>query len=460
MSSFMKMTLEEAIPQIEKLFESFGVKSIIIQRNNEWTSAATVIQLTRRNVDSLSAEYRYLEENLGKIDDNDFKITLQVRPIQEFKNVIKELQTGYLKIGEISAKILVNNFQAIASQRMGRGGFISRIGEYAEFEFYCVTMGMDQASFSSVLADLDAFVASMGFQDRDELVRSWLGLETFYQANTFSILVPVYATIGEIQYQGGNEIKVSLKVDERLFDSSHVWLTRSPQGDRAPIIERAKYELSSGDKVPQDGFFYITIRHRFASIGVNDKISVSLINRKLGLLFRKGGWAFQFPSEGSDPFLKVFSLFDAGKNMEDLLLHPKEPEDLVAAFSWLLEMIGITSLQLGQYESVREEKTEKGSADIIACYRESTSSSILAIDCTIGVPGEHKIDKIKNTAEYISRKIGIPVEAVIVTSEKSSTTKELGQKHSVKILDSTDLDQMIGFYKKGHAHPARQIVLS
>ena len=110
--------------------------------------------------------------------------------------------------------------------------------------------------------------------------------------------------------------------------------------------------------------------------------------------------------------------------METHLLNPKNAEDLVSAFSWLLEMINITSLQLGRDESVKEDKTVRGSADIIACYRESNSNVILAVDCTIGVPDGHKIDKIRNTADFISRKIGFPVKAVIVTSEKSSITKE------------------------------------
>jgi len=48
---------------------------------------------------------------------------------------------------------------------------------------------------------------------------------------------------------------------------------------------------------------------------------------------------------------------------------------------------------------------------------------------------------------------------VIVTSQKSFITKELGQKLSVKIIDNTDLDKIIGFYKKGHPYPARQVIL-
>ncbi|MGD0643591.1 MAG: hypothetical protein ABSA75_01650 [Candidatus Bathyarchaeia archaeon] len=462
MSSLQKMTIGEVTPQLERLFESFGVKSIIIQKDNEWTNVATVIQLTRRTVDDLSKEYRFLEEKLGKIDEDNFKIVLQARPIQEFKEVVKELEKGYLKIGEISTKMSVSNIQSIANQRITHNwGAVSRIAEYAEYDFYCVTMGMNNDPFYAALADLDSFATSMGFRDRDELLCSWLGVGAFYQQNTFFVIIPIYATIGEIQYQGGSEIKFSFKIDQRLSDNSWVWLTRSPQGDRVPIIERKKYDISSYGNLLQDGFLYATIRHRFLSISANDKISVSLSNRNLDLLSRKEGITFPFPSESIDLFLKVFFLFDAGKKMEEHILNPKEPEDLEAGFTWLLEMLDITSLQLGhRNEQVREEKTEKGSADIISCYHESTSNIILAIDCTMAVPDGHKIDKIKNTAEFISRKIGFPVRPIIVTSEKSSITKELGKKHSVKILDSTDLDQIIAYYKKSQAVSAREVILN
>jgi len=458
MSIFTKMKLGEAIPLAEKLFESFGLKSMIALKDNEWTNVVTIIHLTRRKVDDLNNEYRFLEERLGKIDNDNFKMILQARPIQEFRTVVAELQNGCLKIGDIQTKLLAKDPQKIVDQTMGYPGWILRIGEYAEYDCYGVTLSMDYTP-AQLLSNFQIFASSLGLRDCDELARSWLGLDSSQYSTNIHIIIPIYATVGEIQYQGGNEIKITLKIDQRLFDNSHVWLTRCGQGDRAPILERRRYELASCDKVLQDGFIYTTLRHNFSAIGLNDKLSVSLSNSELGLLAKKEGWASPFPSETSDSFSKTLALFDAGKKMEEHLLNPKEAEDLVAAFSWLLEMIDIASLQLGRDETVREDAASKGSADIIACYRESNARTILAIDCTIGVPGEPKIDRIKNTAEYISRKIGLPVKAVIVTSQKSVITKELGQKLSVKIIDNTDLDKIIGFYKKGHSYPARQVIL-
>lgn len=458
MSIFTKMKLREAIPLAEKLFESFGIKSMITLKSNEWTNVVTIINLTRRNVVDLNNEYCFLEKKLGKIDYDTFKIIFQARPIQEFRSVVTELQNGHLKIGDMQTKLLAKDPQGIIDQGIGRSGSIVRSGEYAEYNFYTVTKTMDGNPIV-ILSDSQIYAPSLGLRDFDELARSWLGMESFQDSPNIYIIIPIYATLGEIQYQGGNEIKVTVKIDQRLFDNSQIWLTRSGQGDRVPILERSKYELTSCDKVPQDGFVYTTLLHKFSAIGMNDRLSVSLSNSELGFLTRKEVWVNQFPSESSKPILAAFTLFDAGKKMEEYLLNPKKAEDLVAAFSWLLEMIDVASLQLGRDETVREDKTSKGSADIIACYRDSDVRTILVIDCTMGVPDEPKIDKIRNTAEYISRKISLPVKPLIVTSQKSAITKELSEKHSVKIIDNTDLDKMIGFYKKGHDYPARQIIL-
>jgi hypothetical protein len=457
MSNFQKMKLSEAIPWLEKLFDSFGIRSMVALQGNEWINILTLIQLTRRNVKDLNNEYRLLEKRLGKIDCDTFKITFQAKPIQDLSKLMSELQSGTLQIGDIRTKLLTKNPQAILDQGIGYAANMLEVGEYSEYKYFGVTMGMENQAIM-VLYSCNISASSFGIRDNDDLARSWLGVNSLQNGVNIQLVIPIYAT-AEIQYQGGSEIKAMLKMDQRLGENSCIWLARKPQWDYSPILERARYEALSCENTLQDGFIYVTLSHKFQAVNVNDRISVSLTNDKLGELARGECNISQMPREDSDPFLKTFTLFDAGKNMENHLLNPKKPEDLVNALSWMLEMLNFSALQLGRDERISEEKTEKGSADIIACYSEANTQAIVVVDCTIGVPDEHKIDRIKNTAEYVSRKIGLPVKPVIVTSEKSEMTKEAGKKHAVKIVDSTDLEKMIGFYKKGYIYPAQRVIL-
>ena len=242
MSSFTKMKLREAIPLAEKLFESFGVKSMIALKGNEWINVVTLIHLTRRKVDDLNSEYRFLEERLGKIDYDNFKIILQAKPIQEFHKLISELQSGNLKIGDIQTKLLAKNPQGIFDEGIGYSGDILQVGEYAEYKYYTATMTMDNHA-ARILYDFNISASSFGLRDHDELACSWLGMNSLQNSSNITIVIPIYAT-GEIQYQGGNEVKVTLKIDQRLFDNSHIWLTRTGQGDRCPSARKKTLRIS------------------------------------------------------------------------------------------------------------------------------------------------------------------------------------------------------------------------
>ena len=458
MPSFDKMIQKQAIDYAEKLYESFGVKSIIVLKEKEWINVFTLIQLTRRKVEDLSKQNGFLEERLGKIDYPNFKVILQAKPIDQFRSTITELKSGYLKIGDLNTKLLANNSDAIENQRIGHYGSFVHSGEYAEFNYYTVTLSMD-TNPSNVLYEANISPTSLGLRDYEDLACSWLGINSLeYQVNVF-IAYPLYATINKIGYQGGSEVKISLKIDEHLLENSEIWLNRSPPGDRVPIIERHPYELRACEKTLEDGFYYINLSHNFAAINIMDKVTATLLNRELGQLTIKEETIY-FPLEGFGPFKRAFNLFDAGKKLEEHLFNPKKAEDLESAFTWLLEMINISALRLGRNESVREETTERGSADILAIYHEKSAEQIIAIDCTINVPDGNKIDKIKNTADYISRKIGYPIKPVIVTSVNTALTKEEGKKHDVKIIDRADIEKILVYYNKGHDYPAAQIILN
>ena len=458
MSSFTEMSLKEAIPIISELYESFGLKSMVLLEDDEWINVVTVIVFTRRSVEDLTTEYRLLEERLGKLDYDNFKIILQARPISEINNVVTEVENGYLNIGDLHTKLLAKKPHETVDRKIASSSHLLRVGEYSEYDCYSVTLSMDYTP-DRVLSKSGISALMLGVRDFDDLARSWLGLDNFGASINVHFIFPIYATVTDIQYQGGNEVKATIRTDRRLFDDCTIWFRREGPGDYAPILERQKYDIASCENLTQNGFVYTTLKHSFLALGPNDRISVNFLHARLGLLDRQDMRMADFKIQTPDPFSQTFALFDAGKNMEAHLLNPKNDEDFTASFSWLLEMTGIQSLKLGRDETVRENKTHKGSADIIAHDHES--NKVLAIDCTIGVPSESKIDKIKGTADYISRKITFSVKAVIVTAAKAPAQKDQAIKYHVKILDNTDLEKLIGLYKKGQKFrpKAKMIIL-
>jgi hypothetical protein len=455
MSNLRKTTIENVMPLLDKWYESFGIRSMIVLNVNEWINVVTVIQLTRRKVEDLNSEHSLTQKRLGNVDNDNFKIIFQARPISAFSYLISELQTNLFKIGDLRTRLLVKDAGKLCDTRISEGRVI-RSGEYAEYDCYSARLSMDNTP-EGVLLEHGISPLSLGLKDFNEVARSWLDLENLGESVNIHIIFPIYAKISGIQYQGGNEIKVTMKMSSRLSDNSHVWLYRTGQADNAPILERTKYDVASLENANQDGFVYTTLRHDFSTITQNDRIFAALLHDELGLLSRDDLWMTILSSERRAPFLQMFSLFDAAKKMEEHLLNPADAEDFANAVTWLLECIDVRCFKLAKGETIRENKTEMGSADIIAFC--SNEKEIIAIDCTIGVPQEPKIDKIKNTAEYVSRKIGLPVRAMIFTSKKAMMVKESANKCNVKVIDYADLDRVIGFYRKGHDWPARKVIL-
>jgi len=137
--------------------------------------------------------------------------------------------------------------------------------------------------------------------------------------------------------------------------------------------------------------------------------------------------------------------------MEENLLNPKDDKIFVMAVSWLLEMINMRTIMLGgRFEAIRENRIEKGSADILAC--DSISKRLSVIDCTVSPPPANKIDKIKNTANYVSYKINNIAKPLIITPSAASAAKQAAKTNGVTILDKTDLAKMLDLFNKGEKY--------
>ena len=257
MSTLQNMNQKEVTGYAKKLYKSFGVKSVIALQEEEWLNVFTIIQFTRRNVEDLNKQHSFLEEKLGKLDYPNFKVILQAKPIDQFPSIITELKSGFLKIGDLNTKLLAKNPQTIENQNVGHYGNIVHPGEYAEFDHYAVTENMERSP-AAILYELSITAESLGLRHYADLACSWLGINSLQNPTNILIAYPIYATINQIRYQGGNEVKISLKIDENLVENSVIWLNRSPSEHNAPIIERRPYKLEACQKTVEGCFYYIT----------------------------------------------------------------------------------------------------------------------------------------------------------------------------------------------------------
>lgn len=186
---------------------------------------------------------------------------------------------------------------------------------------------------------------------------------------------------------------------------------------KAKFLEDEKYELS-----------YIEI-----------KFDVALTNFNLFPIFKK---------------FKAFDDFVKGFEADNEL-----PQ--IRSTIWLLSILDICSIPLGVYNKPGESIQENGkilnySLDIIA----NVDEVFLAIDCTITVPNNQKIDKIFNAAQYLSSTTNQIFIPLIVSNAFASGTKEQALKNKVIIIDRTDIKEILNHILADELDKGRKVFLS
>jgi hypothetical protein len=155
-----------------------------------------------------------------------------------------------------------------------------------------------------------------------------------------------------------------------------------------------------------------------------------------------------------DPLLDTFLLSEAKGQLIHYITSADEKKQ-VAACSWLLALIGFKSLNLGAVENFDETFYINGrerSADIIAYDPEV--NILLIVDCTITQPKKDKVNKIKNTSDYISQTIKDCLVSPVIFCSDTVTFKD---ESKVSIIDKRNVEKLVETVLKGRRTDAKEM---
>jgi len=153
------------------------------------------------------------------------------------------------------------------------------------------------------------------------------------------------------------------------------------------------------------------------------------------------------------PLLETYKLFEANEILDRNFENPNNDKDFELSVYWYLELIGFHTIKLEKGEIIRENKINKGSADIL--FYDNESKTMFAVDCTIGVPAADKIDKIRNTSNYISECYKFPVKPIIFTPKICTAVKSNAKENEVNIIDKEDIIILKQYFKNGYSYLPR-----
>ena len=154
---------------------------------------------------------------------------------------------------------------------------------------------------------------------------------------------------------------------------------------------------------------------------------------------------------------KSFKAFDYLKSGFD----ESKEQPQISSTMWLLSILNINSIPLGIFKRDGEQVQENGkllnfSVDILA----QVDEVFLVIDCTVTVPDSQKIDKILNTASYLTKKTNCDYIPVLVSNQETSMTKEFAMNSKVVILDKKDIQEILYYIQKDNVIDGRKVFLS
>lgn len=445
------MTLENAIPIIKKLYSSIVVKTLLLKTDEDWTNLFTVILPTRRAISELIMEYDSLEARIGKIDYENIKVKFSILDINDFTKIIDEIESGYLTLGDLHTKYEMDT-STIKTEQFRHSAYNIRFGEISEYQSYQVITGTQQTVGNSLI-EHGISPRIFGLDNFHDVARSWFHVDGFDLGMAVLIIIPVYAKIISLQYGGGEIIKIEVKIDESIIKNSQLWVMRKGGQDRSPIIERKPYDVFSLEHIKNEKFYFVHVEHRFLGINSNDVIEATIQHAELGLI-AKNDLHIEFLSHASDyPLLDAFKLFEASHMLKENLEDPSDEKAFETAVYWFLELIGFHTIKLENGEIIRENRVNKGSADIL--FYDNELKTIFVVDCTIGVPPANKIDKIKNTSNYLSRSFKFPIKPMIFSPKLCSIVKTTAKDNNVKIIDYENILELMQIFQRGYSYLPR-----
>lgn len=445
MSSLDKMNLEESLSIITELFESVGIKSLIIkEENNEWLNLFTSFILSKRKVSQLEAEFSDIESRLGKIDHPQIKVILEAHPVDYLNTIIEEIKQNTLTVNQNKTKININE-GVIQNKIFQKSHFRHKHHELMEFGGYSLILDSPEAP-SHIFSNSGISPSVVGIKSIDDIAGTWLSIDGLGYAYSIIFMVPMYAKIISTLYQPPNSITCNIKMLKAFTPDTTIWINRKAENTNE-ITERESFKASSNIFEQQDEFDFLSITKPFANLNSNDSIEIIVQHNRLGILSEEYKSLSSIFRRNDRIHTAAFSLFNAEEKMLKNLIEPKTANDFETAVAWILQLFGLPTIKLSKIGEKLADKMTAGSADIISVA--SQGDKLYCIDCTSTSPPSDKIDKIRNTAEIISSKVNAIVKPVLFSPILCQNTKRDASDSGVRILDREDISKMIEIYQEG-----------
>jgi hypothetical protein len=456
--------LKDTINELKDTYNSLDLRAILFYSvdNRDWFSGFLMITFTNKSKKDVLQEHKVLMQNSDVPNEADLKVVMECQPISDIDRIISEIDNMRISIGGITARLPTTLSQGLSREKFqvyedGANHFKAKgMEKDYSYRLFTVVRNVFAGPFKSMfeLNKVDLNKYNIEVED----LSNYFDLDYIPDNDCIMMVFPIY--MKQVTLDQNNNIIDGYAFHKTLYDSLKFRVSASIDGSNFTkereieiIDEKDPWQvakLTFDKKIENDNSFRIKISHAGLGTIKEYEIKGEEINRRISTV--KSGESEIGSRLDLLSMVKNFGWYNLLVENLKSALEGKH----VQSVTQLLTLLGYPSINLGTFGKNGEQIIENvGSpaADIISYVTDS--DRIYLIDCTITIPDETKINKIRNAAKILNSRIGTEIIPVIV-SEQLVTSRENANNAGVIIIDGNQIEALVNLLNQESLDKARE----
>jgi hypothetical protein len=442
-------------------YGAIDIRTAALKQKGAWINAYTVIRLTYEDVDETGCRLRELEARHGPVKTDSFQILFDCRPFSAWKELCTELAADKLSIGDMQVSfkepVWINLSRTMAYLQEDYGAirpFDSQSWPVAQFLINAY--GTPALPSEGLVAE----TTKLGYPDPYDAVNLLCELNVQSnqsQGNQLYISVPAFAFVSDLHIlPRQKQVHVEIRRHHALRSLTSIVLFRERDHQRA---KPWKHRLPVALEVSRNGHLVTAIGSvPLPEVEDEDSAEAQILHPDLGELHKKSHWVrYLIPQAQRNILFEALNFFCSEVELQSLTMRPfdnKPPRLKVSAgfelrMAWLLGLLGLSTVILGEYEDIIAPETgvKRGSIDILAASQRG--GALLLVACTIGPPKDEDFRNLLTTAEILDREVFAEASLRILPLMCTCAPGQEATVNGVPVLDADRLALALRLVKAG-----------
>jgi len=459
------VTLDKVLEELKDTFHSIDIRVFSHKPDDVWKNIFIIIRFRRETEDELMKIQTELIQKCGSlIETEKFKVGVFHYPVEKWTKIEDDLSKKFLCLTDSFAvnfdKEITFNHD-ISTPYFKSENYID--DDWKCFLFHNETNPPQKPNYHDLLINK---TFENDFSHFDDYLSAIFEYNKYdFQHNPWvNTFVPVFFKIEQITFD--HDI---VNLTYSAYDQKNIRVTLNFYQAREyrthdKFIDKKVVELeeNKNSKLIKDK---ITMEVDTKNIG--NAFDLLVIKNKNVLLENREGKIEDYwkgRTEYTNPTYYAFEQFVKFEELEQMLLQfkskklKKDSEVFERGISWLLSLIGLPNIMLGEYERLGNGY-DQTSTDILASFEKDT---IFLINVTIGLPQQSDFDREREYRENIEKRTTnkkIKICSIYFTGKDATEAQTSATANNVILIGKSNLQNILEHLKKGNLEKARQIIL-